>query len=440
MGLRHIYPFRNIVLCCSLNPVANILRVERVDTKTKTDAGKSLERTVPVTRKRNMVKYWTLSCAVLIVAGTGWFFRSSNSGAVAAESPPPLSVKVSKPSVQNLDTRLGFLGQFAAVDQVDLRAQVGGTLTGIYFKDGATVHKGDLLFTIDSRPYEIRLDQAKAQLEAASGRLVLANLQSTRARELQRNDAGTVQNVEQRSSDLQAAQGAVDDAKAQIRDAQFDLEHCRISAPFSGRIGAHQVSIGNLVAGSRAATSPTTLLATIVSLDPIYLNFDMSESDYQTFGRYRNGTGNTAAAAVDVALGDEKSFGRHGELDFINNVLDRSSGTIRGRATIKNPDLLLTPGEFARLRLVVASPAPTLLLPDSAVMPDQSEHMVMTVSPGGIVTPKRVEIGGIRGGLRVIRSGLSADDEVIVDGLPYVAPGAKVTAQEGTIHYAANQE
>jgi membrane fusion protein, multidrug efflux system len=342
--------------------------------------------------------------------------------------------------MHELDTRLGFLGQFSAVDQVELRAQVGGTLTGIHFKDGDIVHRGDLLFTIDSRPYEIRLAQAKAQLETATARRVLADSELQRAQELERNKAGTVQNVEQRTSDLQAAQASVDDASAQIRDAQFDLDHCDITAPFTGRIGAHLVSVGNLIAGSRAATSPTTLLATLVSLDPIHLDFDMSEADFQAFSQYRAQSKGMPVDRVDLALGNEKEFTRQGVLDFINNVLDRSSGTIHARATVRNPELLLTPGEFARVRLVVAHPAPTLLVPDAAVLPDQSQHVAMTVSPDGTVSSKQVEIGEIRGGLRVVRSGLSPSDRVIVDGLPYAAPGAKVATQDGTIRYATDQD
>ncbi|WP_429321176.1 efflux RND transporter periplasmic adaptor subunit [Paraburkholderia sp. GAS448] len=347
---------------------------------------------------------------------------------------------MSKPLMHELDTRLGFLGQFSAVDQVELRAQVGGTLTGIYFKDGDIVHKGDLLFTIDPVPYEIRLAQANAQLETATARLVLADQELRRAQELERNDAGTAQDVEQRTSDRQAAQAALDDARAQIRDARFDLDHCHITAPFTGRIGAHLVSVGNLIAGSRAATSPTTLLATLVSLDPIHLDFDMSESDFQTFSRYQTHLKGTPVEKVELALGSEKGFTRQGDLDFINNVLDRSSGTIHARATVPNPDLLLTPGEFARVRLVVAHPVPTLLIPDAAVVPDQSQHVVMTVSSDGTVAPRQVEIGDIRGGLRVIRSGLTTNDRVIVDGLPYAAPGAKVTTRDDTIRYAASQD
>jgi membrane fusion protein, multidrug efflux system len=332
---------------------------------------------------------------------------------------------VSKPLVRELDSRLGFLGQFSAVDQVELRAQVGGTLTGIHFKDGDIVHKGDLLFTIDSRPYEIRLAQATAQLETGSARLELAKPELWRAQELKRTDFGAMRAVDQRT--------------AQIRDAQFDLDHCRITAPFTGRIGTHLVSVGNLIAGSRYATSPTTLLATLVSLDPIYFDFDMSESDFLMFSRDRARQKGILADKVELALSDETKFTRRGTLDFVDNVLDRSSGTIHARATVPNPELFLTPGEFARVRLVVGAATPTLLVPDAAVLPDQSQHLVMTVSADGTVAPKQVEIGDIRGGLRVIRSGLTPNDEVIIEGIPYARPGSKVAPQDGEIRYAAAQ-
>ena len=228
----------------------------------------------------------------------------------------------------------------------------------------------------------------------------------------------------------------MNDAKAQIRDAQFDLEHCRIMAPFTGRIGAHLVSVGNLIAGSRTASSPTTLLATIVSLDPIYLDFDMSESDYLAFSRERAKQQGALADKVEIELGDETDFGREGTLDFVNNVLDRSSGTLHARATVANPDLFLTPGEFARVRLAVGAPVARLLVPDTAVLPDQSAHIVLTVSSDGTVVPKQVEIGDLRDGLRVIRSGLAPTDKVIIEGIPYAAPGAKVAPHDGAIQIA----
>src|SRR5262249_48909321 len=224
----------------------------------------------------------------------------------------PLPVSVSEPLQQKLESRLGFLGQFSALDQVEVRAQVGGTLTEIHFKDGDIVHKGDLLFVIDPVSYEIKLSQVMAQLESANARLELATIELQRAEALKRTNAGSAQNVDQRAMEQRTAQASVDGAKAQVRDAQFDLDHCRITAPFTGRIGTHLVSVGNLVAGSRASSSPTTLLATLVSLDPIYLNFDLSEADYMAFLRERQKHPGQLGNRVDVSLSDEASFSRDG--------------------------------------------------------------------------------------------------------------------------------
>jgi RND family efflux transporter MFP subunit len=336
-----------------------------------------------------------------------------------------------------VDTRLGFLGQFSAVDRIEVRAQVGGTLTEIHFKDGQIVHKGDLLFVIDPRPYEIKLAQANAQLQTAKARVAFANNQLTRAQSLRRNEFATQETVDQRTSDQDASEAAVEDAKARIRDAQLDLEYCRVIAPFTGRIGARQVSIGSLVAGSRAAVSPTTLLATLVSLDPLYLDFDMSESDYLTFARERARLAGPLADRVLIGLSDENSLTREGTLDFVDNSLDRSSGTIHARATVPNHDLFLAPGQFARLNVTVAPPAQAALLPDSVVVLDQSQHLVMTVAADGTVTPKIVQTGELRGGLRVIKSGLEPGDRVVVDGLVRAIPGTKVAPQDGAIRYDA---
>jgi RND family efflux transporter MFP subunit len=379
-----------------------------------------------------------LTLAVVATAWLTYSYRESDEAAAAAPAALP-QVVVSKPLVREVDSRLGFLGQFSAVEHVELRPQVGGTLTGIHFKDGDIVQKGDLLFTIDARPYEIRLAQTNALLETATARLELANRELHRAEVLKRSDWATAQSVDQRTAEQRAAQAAVDDAKSQISDAQFDLEHCHITAPFTGRIGTHLVSVGNLIAGSRAATSPTTLLATLVSLDPIYLDFDMSESDFLTFSHERAQLKGGFADKVEIALGDETQFARQGTLDFVDNVLNRSSGTIHARATVPNPDGFLTPGVFARVRLVVGAPVATLMVPDMAVLPDQSQHSVMTVAPDGTAVPKQVEIGDLRGGLRVIRSGLTPNDQVIIDGIPHAAPGAKVAPQSGTIRYATEE-
>src|ERR1700726_1097916 len=387
------------------------------------------------------VKAWAGSLIALglvaggVIAGPRLLAPSVDQAAVGT---PPV-VAVSVPLQRDVDTRLQFLGQFSTVDQVELRAQVGGTLTQIGFKDGDIVHKGDLLFEIDATPYQIKLSEATAQLESARARLDLANREAMRASTLARTGPGTVQTADQRAAEQRAAQAAVDQAEAQVRDALFDLDHTRITAPFTGRIGTHLVSVGNLVAGSRAATSPTTLLATLVSIDPIYLNFDMSEADYMTFQRERQQQKGPLAEKVQVSLSDEKGFTREGTLDFVYNTLDRSSGTIHARATIPNSDLLLTPGGFARVRLEVAPPAPALLVPDASVLPDQSEHIVLTVGPNDVVTPKRVQLGDLRDGLRVIRSGLDPSDRVIIDGIPMARPGSTVSPHAAPIQPASNQ-
>jgi membrane fusion protein, multidrug efflux system len=391
--------------------------------------------------RRSLAKLWVAVGIAIAVVATAWLaysYRQSDATASAAPAALP-QVVVSKPLVREVESSLGFLGQFSAVEQVELRAQVGGTLTGIHFKDGDIVHQGDLLFTIDPRPYEIRLAQANAQLETANARLVLAGRELHRAEVLAAKAFGTEQTVDQRTADQRTGQAAVDDAKAQIRDAEFDLNHTRITAPFTGRIGSHLISVGNLIAGSRAGTSPTTLLATLVSIDPIYLNFDMSEADYMTFQRGRQQRKGPLADKLQISLADEKGFTHEGTLDFVDNTLDRSSGTIHARATVPNSDLLLTPGGFARVRLAVAPPALALLVPDASVLPDQSEHIVLIVGPNDVVTPKRVQLGDLRNGLRVIRSGLDPSDRVIIDGIPTVRPGSKVSPQSGSIRFASDQ-
>ncbi|NIE64302.1 efflux RND transporter periplasmic adaptor subunit [Burkholderia sp. Ax-1719] len=381
----------------------------------------------------------TIALAVIVaVAATAWHLRSSHTEAAAAPPAPP--VAISAPLQHDIETRLGFLGQFSAVNRVEIRAQVGGTLTQINFKDGDIVHKGDLLFEVDPEPYQIKLSEATAQLESANARLALATRELARAQQLQQAEAGTVENVDQRVAEQHAAQAAVDNANALVRDAKFDLDRCAIKAPFTGRMGTHLVSTGNLVSGSRAGSSPTTLLATIVSLDPVYLDFDMSENDYAAFQQSRANQQGPLADKVTISPTGATGFTRQGTLNFIDNALDRSSGTIHARATIPNADLSLTPGGFARVRLATSAPQPALLVPDAAVLADQTDHMVFVLGPDDVATPRKVEIGDLRGGLRVIRAGLAPTDKVIIDGLPKVRPGSKVSPHDGTIEFTSSQD
>jgi membrane fusion protein, multidrug efflux system len=377
---------------------------------------------------------WLTSVAIFLLAGGAWFGYShlDKSQASAPAATPP-SVTVSRPLVENVNARLGAIGQFSAVDRIELRAQVGGTLSEIHFKDGQIVHQGDLLFVIDPRPYEIKLAEAKAALESAQARLALAKAQLSRTKALRPSGAVSADELDARVAEQRAAEAAIDDAKAGIRDAELDLEYSRVTAPFSGRIGARQVSIGDLIAGSRAAASPTTLLATLVSLDPIYLDFDMSEQEYLAFLRGRQIKKDPIADTVDVSLSDETTFTRQGTLDFVDNALDRSSGTIHARATVPNPDLFLAPGQFGRVRLALTPLSPALLVPDAAVLADQADHIVLTLGPKNVVTPKRVEIGELINGLRIIRSGLAASDQIIIDGIPIARPGSQVIPNFGAI-------
>jgi multidrug efflux system membrane fusion protein len=395
---------------------------------------------LPQRTRKFRIKVW-VGCAVAAVVVAGAIVMGPR--LLARPTGPPATapvpgVAVSVPLQRDLEDRLQFLGQFSAVEHVELRAQVGGILTQIGFKDGDIVRKGALLFAIDPTPYQIKVSQAGAQLESARARLDLATRELARAEMLKRTDAGTTENIDQRAAEKQAAQAAVDEAEALGRDAQFDLDRCRITAPFTGRIGSHLVSVGNLIAGSRAGGGATTLLATLVSIDPIYLNFDMSEADYLTFLRERRKQKSSLADRVDASLGDESSFGHQGTLNFIDNVLDRSSGTIHARATMQNHDFLLTPGAFARVRLALSTPTRALLVPDAAVLTDQSDHIVLTIGPNNVVTPKQVQVGDLRYGLRVIRSGLSPSDRVVVDGIPTTVPGSAVSPHDESIQIGSD--
>ena len=390
--------------------------------------------------KRHRIKIWLgtgVAIAILIAAAE---FGPRYFDTAAPPALPPPSVGVSQPLQRDIEQKLNFLGQFAATRSVEIRAQVGGTLTGVAFKDGDIVHQGALLFEIDPVPYQIKVDQAQAELENANARLTLAARELVRAQQLKSTDAGSTENVDQKVADKAAAVAGVDRAKATLHDALFDLQKTRIYAPFEGRIGTHLVSPGNLIAGSRAASSPTTLLTTLVSLDPIWLNFDMSEADYMTFQRQRAKMPSPLADKVEVALSDDSSYTHRGTLDFVDNAINRASGTIHARATLRNDDSLLTPGAFGRVRLAVSPPAPALLVPDAAVLSDQGDHGVYMLGQDNVVSQRKVEIGDLRGGLRVIKSGLSPSDIIVISGIPSARAGAPVTPQTGAIKFGADQD
>lgn len=349
---------------------------------------------------------------------------------------PPPPVTVSAPLKRDVTEWLEYTGQFAAVEYVEVRPRVSGYLTELHFTDGRIVNKGDLLVVIDPRPFEIELQQAEAQRDAATAALEFASRDVSRGAALRQSNSLAASTYDQRVQQLKASTAALQTANAAIRQARLNLEFSRMTAPISGRIGSRQVSVGNLVVGGLNSTT-STLLATIVSVDPLWFNFDMSESDFLVYQRAVNegrlGSPRDAGTPAQVRLDDEREWKRTGRIDFVDNQIDRGSGTIRVRATFANPDLVITPGQFGRLRLPASEPRPALLLPDAAITTDQSRKVVMTVGPDGTVVPKTVQTGPLFEGLRVIRSGIDPTDSVVIEGLLRARPGSKVTPQPGTI-------
>lgn len=358
-------------------------------------------------------------------------------GPVLAQAPPgpPPAVTVSVPLRREVTDWLEYTGQFAAVDFVEIRARVGGYLTERHFADGQIVNKGDVLIVIDPRPYEIELQQAEAQRDTAAAQLEFATRDVSRGAALRQSEALSASIYDQRVQQMKAAGAALSSANAAIRTARLDLEYSHVTAPITGRIGNLQVSTGNLVTGGNNGSS--TLLTTIVSVDPVWFYFDMSESDFLVYQRAvsegRLGSPREAGTVAQLRLDDERAWSRTGKIDFVDNQIDRSSGTIRVRATFPNPGLFITPGQFARIRLPASAPHGALLVPDAAVTTDQSRKLVMTVDAEGTVVPKIVAPGPLVDGLREIRSGLDASDRVVIEGLMRARPGAKVSPQPGQI-------
>jgi RND family efflux transporter MFP subunit len=376
--------------------------------------------------------------AVICAAGLGlWAYSNFTRTPVrpAASSPP--SVAVAMPVQANVADWTDLTGQFSAVNQVVLRAQVSGYLTEIHFKDGQIVHKGDLLFVIDPRPYEIQLEQANAQFQTASATLVLANKQLERSARLNRVAVESDEHLDEGTQSQRAAAAAVKAAEAAIHAAQLNIEFTHIVAPFSGRVSRRHVSIGSLITGGPGATTATEL-TTIVSLDPIYLDFDLSEADYAAY-QHSAAARPSGANAVQISVDGERPWARAGDLDFLDNEIDRRSGTLHARATLANPDMMIAPGGFARVRVPLSASLPQLLVPDAAVGTDQSSKLVMVVQDDGVVVPKPVEIGPLEDhAMRVITRGLLPTDRVVVQGLMRTRPGMKVEPHLTTVDANTN--
>ena len=365
----------------------------------------------------------------LTLAGCG---PSQPPQAAAAAAPP---VTVAQPIKRTITDWDEFTGRFEAVEEVQVKARVGGFVTNVEFKDGDMVHAGDLLYLIDARPFEAVAAQADGQLADARAKAELAKRDLDRGLNLVQTSAVSEQVVDQRRQALQAAHAAETVAEGALRAAQLNVEFTHVLAPISGRVSRHLVSIGNLVSGSDNGAS--TLLTTIVSLDPIYIYFDVDEATYlknhKLWAEGKRPSSRDTPNPVQVALTGETKPSHEGKMDFVDNRLDVSTATLRSRAVIPNKDLSILPGQFGRVRLIGSSPYEALLIPDTAVATDQSRKIVFVVKDDNTVEAKTVVLGPIDEGLRVIHEGLQAEDKVIIDGIQRARVGAKVTPRTGTI-------
>jgi len=352
-------------------------------------------------------------------------------GAAAPAAPPPPKVTVAAPLKMPVPAEEEYVGRFTAVDSIEVKTRVSGALEAVHFKDGEMVQKGQRLFSIDRRPFEISLDQARATLGQAEAALELANSELARARDLALGSTITRQTLDQRVSAKRSAEAQVMAQSAAVRQAALDLEFTELKAPVTGRIGDQRVSVGNFV--SAATTAGTTLLATIQTVDPIRFEFNFDEAAYLRFVRSRASRPEGDDVPVRLKLLDEKEFEHAGRMDFIDNAMSRSSGTIRGRAVVANASGLFAPGMFARIRVTVAPPTEALLIPDSAVGSEQVRKYVLVAAESGETKLRYVELGGLHQGLRVVTGGLEASDRIVIDGLMRVRPGMKVEPQQGAI-------
>jgi RND family efflux transporter MFP subunit len=371
--------------------------------------------------------------ALLLIANV---LAGCDSKPTAGSAPPPPTVTVAHPLQKSITEWDEYTGRFTALETVEIRARVSGFIDSVHFQEGQIVKKDDLLFVIDQRPYQIAVEQAKADIERAQAKLDIATQDVNRATPLLQSQTLTEREFDTRKSIQRDAAGQLAAANAALKQAQLNLEWTEVRAPIAGRISDKRVDAGNLISGGQTGA---TLLSIIVSIDPIHFVFDGSETDFLHYLRLAAAgtrpSSRDAPNPVAVRLADETEFTHMGRMDFVDNAINPKTGTIRGRAIFDNKDAFLTPGFFGRLRLFGGT-HDALLIPDGAIASDQASKIVFTVAEDGTVGTKRVELGPIIDGLRVVRSGLAPTDRIVIDGLPRARPGQKVKAEDGTIKAA----
>lgn len=356
---------------------------------------------------------------------------SACGGAAPPAAPPPAEVTVATPLQREVVDWDDYTGRFVAPQDVEIRARVNGVITAIHFRDGQDVRQGQPLFTIDPRPYQAQLAQAQAQIARAQAALTNARQVTARSRALASAQAVSKEELETNIAAERSAAADLAAGRASANAAQLNLGFTTVRAPFSGRMSDRKVSLGDSVADGQ------TVLTRIVSIDPIRFEFEGAESFYlknlRQDQRGERGSSRNTANPVQIQLADENEYRWNGRMQFLDSAVDPNSGTIRAYAIVPNPTRFLTPGMFGRARLLGSGTYKAMLIPDEAVVTDQTRRLVYVVSKDNKATPRPVEIGAKVEGLRIVRDGLAPTDQVIIAGLGRLHPGAPVKPTKGVI-------
>jgi len=373
------------------------------------------------TRDQALRQHSTLVLAAALLAGA-----CARPAAQPADPPLP-KISVAPVLVRSVTEWDEFTGRLEAVNTVAVRPRVSGFVSAVRFREGAVVQRGDLLFQIDPRPFQADVDRLSAELARAKATVQRATSEARRADRLAAQDAMSREEHDRRGSFAQEAAAQVEAVAAALRAAQLNLEFTRVTAPIAGRVGRAIATEGNLVS---SGPGEATLMTTVVSLDPIYAAFDVDEQSFLRYGSLardgRRASARDTALPVRMALGGDEAFPHEGRMNFLDNQVDASTGTIRARAVFANPAHSLTPGLFVRLRVPGTGSYDGALVRDGVVGTDLDKRFVLIVGKDNTVVQRPVALGPNLDGLRVVRSGLSAGELVVVNGLQRVRPGMKV--------------
>ena len=400
----------------------------RRDTSYDTDVGGSspdahmaASETPPAARRH----VWTVVASIAAVAGLSWWMLSGDNAPALAPAMPV--VTVATPLQREITEWDEFIGRFEASRSVEVRPRVSGQVTAVHFTDGQYVNAGAALFTIDPRSYRAGLAEAQARVASSSAALELARSNLARAQRLVEEDAVAANEIDRLRAEVRANEAAMAAAQAQVRLRSLDVEFATVRAPISGRISDRRIDAGNLVSGGSGESA--TLLTTINAVDQLHFSFEGSEALFLKARR----EGLAASAPVEIRLADESEYRWTGTLDFTDNQLDPQSGTIRARAIIANPDGFLAPGLFGNMRMSTGGTTNALLVPDTAVQTDQTRKLLLVVDNEGKVAAREVALGPLVNGLRVVRTGITATDRVVIQGVQSAMPGQMVRAENGRI-------